>query len=81
MNSREILKVIKGDYCVGCGTCAGCNKKISMEFNDNGQYQPVFKSKLSCGPNIAVPRAIPMCISVKCEVCSISFSLYLRIQP
>ena len=47
MNSREILKVIKGDYCVGCGTCAGCNKKISMEFNDNGQYQPVFKSKLS----------------------------------
>ena len=68
MNSKEILKVIKGDYCVGCGTCAGCNKKISMEFNDNGQYQPVFKSKLSSNELNEASAVCPLQILVQTKI-------------
>lgn len=41
----EIDKVLKNDFCVGCGSCVLNEKKNFMKFNKIGQYIPIISKK------------------------------------
>jgi coenzyme F420-reducing hydrogenase beta subunit len=53
----DIMKVIDGDYCVGCGVCAFADPSFAMKMDMKGRYQAVPGSSHNAGTSAVCPFA------------------------